>query len=189
MRYNEGINSEAYSKPIDTVKIGRQTLTAAQAVALDTNGLLETYALPAAAGNVTAFENSMPYSRNVTAVCSGTQTGNMVITGTNIDDEAITETVALNSDTPVTSTKAFKTVTVIGLPIKVGSETIDVGWGDKIGIPFKLGTVRPAVEATVNGVIETTAPTLTASATDLSLNNIDLHSSLAGTEVCVYYYI
>lgn len=185
--YNTGV----VNKPLFLGRVGRQTLTAAQAATLDADGLLAAEALPAAAADYTTFENDMPYARNVTAVCSDTQTGNMVITGTNIDDVVITETVALNSGTPVTSTKAFKTVTNINLPIKVGTETINVGWGDKIGIPFMLGDAadRPMVEATLDGVIETTAPALTADADELEKNLIDLHSDLNGKEVCIYYYL
>jgi len=188
---NDLIQTVAYVEPVDKIRIGRQLLTTAQAAALDTNGLLETTALPAAAADYTTFAHDMPYARNVTAVCSGTQTGNMVLTGTDIDDVVITETVALASAVAVTSLKAFKTVTNILLPIKVGSETIIVGWGDKIGIPWKLGDAkdRPMVEATVSGVIEATAPTLTADADDLAKNLIDLDSALAGTEVCIYYYV
>lgn len=188
---NYAIQSDALTYPVKKAFIGRQRLTAAQAVAADTNGLLETTALPAAAANYTTFAHSMPYARTVTAVCSGTQTGNMVITGTNIDGNAITETIALTSDTPVESTKAFKTVTIIRLPIKVASETIIVGWGDKIGIPFKMSDTaanRPKVlDCTLNGVIEATAATVTADADELEKNNIDLHSALNGSEVCIYY--
>lgn len=185
-------NTDVVTEPVFLGRIGRQTLTEAQAVAADTNGLLESMALPAAATDYTTFAHPMPYARTVTAVCSGTQTGNMVITGTNIDDVAITETIALTSDTPVESTKAFKTVTKIGLPVKDASETIIVGWGNKIGLPFILTTAakdRPMVEETLDGVIETTAPGLTADADDLAKNLIDLNSNLNGKEVCIYYWI
>lgn len=190
-KMNYGLNSDAYSVPVNKAFIGRQKLTAAQAATLDADGLLAAEALPAAAANYTTFVHDMPYARNVTAVCSSTQTGNMVITGTDIDGNVITETIALTSGTPVTSTKMFKTVTTIRLPIKAGSETINVGWGDKIGIPFKLSdtaTNRPKVlDCTLNGVIETTAATVTADADELEKNNVDLHSALDGHEVCIYY--
>ena len=186
---NFWINSDAYSAPVQRVWIGRQTLTAAQAATLDADGLLAAVALPAAAANYTTFAHAMPYARNITAVCSGAQAGNMVVTGTNIDDKVITETITLNGNTPVTSVKAFKTVTNIRLPIKAGSETINVGWGDKIGIPFMLGAAitRPIIEATFLGVIEATAPTITADADELEKNLIDLDTALDGSEVCIYY--
>lgn len=186
---NELVQTLSLRSPINRIHIGRQLLTTAQAVATDADGLLAAEALPDAAADYTTFENDMPYARNVTAVCSDTQTGNMVITGTDINDDVITETVALTSAVSASSTKAFKTVTNINLPIKVGSETINVGWGDKIGIPFKLGVSPPICEVTVNGTIETTAPTLTADASDLAKNLLDPNSSLAGTEVCIYWYL
>ena len=189
---NYSVGTDAYTRPALLTRIGRQTLTAAQAATLDADGLLAAEALPDAAATYTTFENDMPYCRNVTAVCSNTQTGNMTITGTDIDDNVITETVALTSTSAVSSTKMYKTVVAIGLPIKVGAETINVGWGDKIGIPFKLSATaanRPIVKATFGGVIETTAPTLTADASDLSKNCIDLDSALDGSEVCIYYHM
>lgn len=184
-------NTGIVNKPLYLGRIARQVLSTAEAVAASANGLLDAEALPDAADDYTTFAAAMPYARNVTAVCSDTQTGNMVLTGTNINDDVITETIALTSTNAVTSTKAFKTVTNINLPIKVGSETINVGWGDKIGIPWLLGDAadRPIVEATLNGVIETTAPTLTADADELEKNLIDLDSNLNGTEVCIYYYL
>lgn len=188
---NFGVSTDAYAKPIYLTRIVRQTLSTAEALTADADGLLAAEALPAAAADYTTFENDMPYARNITAVCSDTQTGNMVVTGTNINDDAITETIALTSAVAAAGTKAFKTVTNINLPIKVGSETINVGWGDKIGVPFLLGAAadRPMVEVTLNGVIEATAPTLTADADELEKNLIDLNSALDDTEVCIYYYL
>jgi hypothetical protein len=184
-------NSNVVTKPVYLGCVGRQTLTEAQAATLDADGLLSAEALPDAAADFTTFDHAMPYARTVTAVCSAAQTGNMIITGTNINDVVITETIALTSDTPVESTKAFKTVTNINLPIKAGSETINVGWGDKIGIPFMLGDAadRPMIEATLDGVIETTAPAITADADELEKNLIDLNSNLNGKEVCIYYWM
>lgn len=189
---NPGINGDAYNMPFGGTEIGRQTLTAAQAVAAKADGLLKQTALPDAAADVTTFLAAMPYARTVTAVCSGTQTGDMTITGTNIDGFPITETIALTSANAVESTKAFKTVTKISLPIKEDSETINVGYGSGIGIPFKLSasvTERPYIEATLNGVTQTTAPTVTGDAAELAKNYLKLASSLNGTEVCIYYYL
>jgi len=182
-------NTNAVNKPLYCGRIGRQTLTSAQAATLDADGLLAAVALPAAAADYTTFAHAMPYARNITAVCSAAQAGNMVVTGTNINDVSITETITLNGNTPVTSVKAFKTVTNINLPIKAGSETINVGWGDKIGIPFMLGAAatRPIIEVTFLGVIEANAPTITADADELEKNLIDLDSALDGSEVCIYY--
>ena len=66
----------------------------------------------------------------------GNVTGNVVITGTNIRGEAITDTIAANGTNTVAGVKAFKTVTSIQLPVYAvaGTETISVGITDKLGL-------------------------------------------------------
>ena len=66
----------------------------------------------------------------------GNVTGNVVITGTNIRGEAITDTIAANGTNTVAGVKAFKTVSSIQLPVYAvaGTETISVGILDKLGL-------------------------------------------------------
>ena len=183
-RFVGKLSTDVYGTVADEGKVAVLTLTAAQAVAADTDGLLDGVALPAAAANQTSFENAMPYPRNITAVCSDTQTGDMVVTGTNIADEVITETITLTSDTPCAGAKAFKTVTSINLPAKVGSETIDVGWGDILGLPYMLDA-KPILWAADDGVIETTAPTIVVDADEIEKNTIDLNSAMDGSVITI----
>jgi hypothetical protein len=63
--------------------------------------------------------------------------GNVVITGTNVLDEEITDTIALNGANEVEGVKAFKTVTAFDLPVEVhaGTDTVSVGQGKKFGLP------------------------------------------------------
>ena len=184
-RYTGKLATDVYGTAVDEKKIAHIALTAAQAVAADTDGLLDGTALPAAAANYTTFAHAMPYARNITAVCSDTQTGDMVVTGTNLAGETITETITLTSTDAVAGAKAFATVTNINRPAKVGSETIDVGWGDKLGLPFML-TVRPLLWATDDGTIETTVPTVVVDSDELEKNTIDLNSAMDGSEIDIY---
>ena len=108
--------------------------------------------------------------------------------GTNIADQAISEELTINGSTPVLGAKAFKTVTSIVLPVKAGTETVDVGWGDKLGVPY-LFAAKPALLATLAGVIEATAPTQVNDSDEIEKNTVDLNSSLNGGEVCLYYFI
>ena len=65
--------------------------------------------------------------------------GNVVITGTDINGATITETFALNGTSAQTGDKAFKTVTNIALPVlTTAGDTVDVGWGVKLGLPVCL---------------------------------------------------
>jgi hypothetical protein len=63
--------------------------------------------------------------------------GDVVITGTNVLDAAISDTIALNAGNEVEGIKAFKTVTSIALPVEVnaGTDTVSVGLGKKFGLP------------------------------------------------------
>lgn len=66
----------------------------------------------------------------------GNVTGNVVITGTNIRGETITDTIALNGTDTVAGTKAFKAVTSVQLPVYAvaDTETVSVGITDKLGL-------------------------------------------------------
>jgi hypothetical protein len=62
--------------------------------------------------------------------------GPVVITGKNIAGATISESISAISGQTVVGTKAFKTVTRIVIP--VGTGTIAVGTGAKLGLPAKL---------------------------------------------------
>ena len=67
---------------------------------------------------------------------AGGITGNVVITGTDILDQAVTDTIALNGSSAVDGTVAFKTITNINMPAKTNSsgDTVSVGFGAALGL-------------------------------------------------------
>jgi len=95
----------------------------------------------------------------------GNVIGNVVIVGTDINDAAVTDTIALNAANEVAGTKAFKTVTSISLPVYAvaGTETVSVGFNNKLGMPVALANANLAITFNFNGAID--AGTLTAGAT------------------------
>ena len=113
--------------------------------------------------------------------------GNVTVKGTNYNGESITETIALNGITAVEGAKAFKTVTEIDLPIKTNAsgDTVSVGFGEKLGLPYKLPH-NTVLFAHLDNVKEATAPTVTTSATALESNTIKLSSALSGKIIDVY---
>lgn len=116
---NQEIKSDAPLTPLDRVFIGRQHLTAAQAATADVDGILPETELTTARSITSGFSNP-PYPRALTYDCTAAGvTGNVKVYGTNIKDEAITETKALNGTTAVAGVVAFKTITKIDLPAKV----------------------------------------------------------------------
>ena len=66
----------------------------------------------------------------------GNVTGNVVITGKNIRNEAVTDTIALNGSGTVDGVVAFKSVSSIQLPVYAvaDTETVAIGITDKLGL-------------------------------------------------------
>ena len=70
------------------------------------------------------------------------------------------------------------------------SVTVDVGWGDKLGLPYKLArSTILAGQTALNNVVESTDPTLAVSATAIESNTIDLSSNLDGHAVDTYLLV
>lgn len=118
--------------------------------------------------------------------------GTLVIVGTNINNQAITETIAPASGATATTLNAFKTVSSItgaGWVIGGGAGTEDaiiIGTADAVGLPDCLTDTAQVLFASVNNVKDA-GLTITVSATVLSLNTVDTTSALAGTPFKVYY--
>lgn len=109
--------------------------------------------------------------------------GDVVITGTNINGETISDTIALNGASEVLGVKAFKTVTSIALPVEVhaGTDTVSVGVGNKVGFPVAITNTALCFAKNFDGSVD--ASTITASTTvEGSL------AAVAGTFNGVKYY-
>jgi len=113
------MKSDCPNLPSERAYLVRQHLSAAQAAAADTDGILVNTELTTARTITTGF-NDPPYARALTYDCSAAGvTGDVTVVGTNIADEEITETKALNGTNVVAGALAFKTITSIALPAKV----------------------------------------------------------------------
>lgn len=134
--------------------------------------------------------------RNITATAGGTANdiGAVAVTveGYNAAGEFITETLpafAANTAATKEGSKAFAKVTKIIIPAHDGTgATTAIGYGEKLGLPYKLSH-NTVLAAYLNNVKETSAPTVTTSATALESNTIDLANDLNGTVVDVYLIV
>ncbi len=127
------------------------------------------------------------FPRNITLTTGGTTTdvaaGNVVVEGTNIRDEVISETLAVteNQNGATTGNKAFKTVTKITIPAQDGAgATYDFGIGVKLGLE-RLMTEASVIDAFVDGVRETTAATVAFSDTAIENNTLITSTAPNGT--------
>lgn len=157
----------------------------------DADYILNDSAQPASGTTtVTTFLNQPDHPRNVTVVgTQATATGNLVVNGTNIRGEAITETLAINGTTPVVGNKAFKTITSIVVPTRgAASDAVDVGIGAKLGLDQKMSE-KSVVATYVDGTLEATAATVANSATAVESNTIITNTAMDGSKdvACVFY--
>ena len=177
---------------------------AEQAVAADADGIVDgaeaTTGAEAEALVITpeddAFLTQPPCARNLTVVVAATTAGDVaagdiVITGKNQAGEAISENFTVTADTPATivGSKAFAEIDSIVVPVQDGdSVTVDVGWGSKLGLGYKLAhnTVMAAYR---NNTKEGTAPSVATSATVLESNTATLNNALNGSPVDIYLMV
>jgi hypothetical protein len=187
-KMGQKIQSDVEGVDMDRGFITHFQVPATAALALDADGLIAAQALGAEALEITEFENAMPCARNVTIAASAAQTGDAVITGTNMAGDVITETITFDGTNTVEGNKAFKTVTKVDLPVAAGTETVNVGWGNKLGIPYKLDH-NTLLSAFLDNTLEETAPTVVVDAANLEGNTIKLNSVLAGAVVDAYFIV
>ncbi|WP_352416378.1 hypothetical protein [Oscillibacter ruminantium] len=186
------IQTNAPGVVADIGYIANLTWAAAETVAADTDGIFKGIVASASAV-VTAkpdsdkFVAQPPCARNLTVTVAATtaahvKAAEIVVTGKNIAGETITENFTPTDDAPatLTGTKAFASVDSVSIPKQDGaSVTVDVGFGELIGLPYKLAKKR--VLLTLNDGVVDTAPTLAISASALESNTVDFNGSLDGS--------
>jgi hypothetical protein len=178
-RYIGELATDVYGLTLNEMRLGHIRYTAAQAVASDPDGLLDGHVLGAAVAVVVSFLNPMPYARNVTVVASAATTAKVTIRGKDLSGALISEELTLNGTTPVVGVTAFASVESVVMPIKTGSENVDLGWGELIGLPFKLSAAP--LHWVLDDGAAASAAAFTANATVLSKNVVDFNGSLNGS--------
>lgn len=183
-KFGQKIQSDAVGINPDRGFIARVTYT--EPAAKNITGILAATELEEEEQTITEGITDPDVPRNVRIKGSADVTGDVVINGTNINDDAISETLALNGTTEVEGNLAFKTITSIELPVQAteNTDTVQVGTANKLGLPYKL-SLNTVLKAYRNSGLEASAPTVTVDADDLEKNTIELSSALNGTNVDV----
>jgi len=115
--------------------------------------------------------------------------GSVIIGGTNINGDAITETIVLNGAALVAGTKAFKTITSIYLPLVasiVNNPSVAVGTSDVMGLPLCLPAAACVYGTYHDGTLEATAATVTVDADEIEKNTADPNSANAANHTLVF---
>lgn len=115
--------------------------------------------------------------------------GNVVIDGTNIADEAIQDTIALNGSTEVEGVKAFKTVTKITVPAKTNAsgDAASVGWAKNFGLPHMVENAAYLLVKLFNGSADT--GTLAVDADEVEKNLFALNGTPNGSKALDLIYL
>lgn len=95
--------------------------------------------MKAATANISGNAAVLDVPRALTLVGSAGADQVVTVNGYDEYDEAVSETLTANSTTPVAGKKAFKTV--VSLSVAAGgaaSKTLDIGWGDVLGLPVRV---------------------------------------------------
>jgi hypothetical protein len=97
---------------------------------------------------------------------NATMSGNVVITGTDINDASATDTIALNNTSEVAGDVAFKTITQIVFPIKTNGsgDTVSVGIGNLIGLPIAVPDASVVLVKSFDGAADAGSVTVGATA-------------------------
>lgn len=90
---------------------------------------------------VTAFAAGggvLDVPRNLTATGSDGSNHVVTVTGKDEYDNTIVEALTLSGTSEIAGKKAFKKVTSVAVAAGAASDTLDLGWGDVLGLPFFL---------------------------------------------------
>lgn len=190
------LQSEVSANNPDRAFIAHYQIAAASAVVPDVDGVLAAHTDDGAEEVKTTGITNPAVPRCITATAGGTagdiKAVQVIIVGTNILDEVITETLpvfTVDTAGTVTGNKAFKTVTSITIPAHDGTgATTSVGFGDKYGLPYERAHIA-AIAAFLGNTLEATAPTITAHATNIENNTFDLNSASNGSIIDIYLVV
>lgn len=133
----------------DVVHNGPNEFSLGAPVVTDADGILDGHSI-AATGSTTTFNvlyttaKMATFGRNVTVVASGAASSAVTIKGRDYLGQPMLETLTLNGTTPVVGVKAFKTIEEVSYAAT--AVTIDVGWADKLGLPYAATSLLAELE-------------------------------------------
>ena len=89
----------------------------------------------------TAGKIDATYGRCLTATGSGGSDHVLTITGRDYLGQQMQENMTLSGTTVIFGNKAFKYVDTLAIATGAASDTCDIGWYDRVGLPYKAETV------------------------------------------------
>ena len=197
--FGQTITTDAEGVGVDRAFLAHINIPAPAASSTDgmADGIECTTGAEADPLEITEFDAQPDWPRNIVVVVAADTAGDIaagdiVVTGKNFAGEEISEAHTVTAGTAGTFTGAiaFKEVTSVEVPVQDGdSVTVDVGWGSKFGIPYKLYTDELVILKLFNKAVEDTEGAVTADASDLEKNVYDPNGTPDGTKDIDLYII
>jgi hypothetical protein len=100
----------------------------------------------------TGFDGTFAVPRALTLVGSASADQVVTVTGTDRNGDVLVESLTADGATPVAGKKAFATVTSASVAIGTAGQTVDLGWGDVLGLPVFLPSTSHIYGELVDGV-------------------------------------
>lgn len=164
-------------------------------VATSDDDALFAVELLAEAGEFTLPSGGVTFDVPRNVILTGATTNHsartITVTGTDVNGDAIIETMAGPNDGIVAGKKAFKTVTSVASDGAIATDGIKGGFGDVLGLPFFVANAGFFLKALVDGVDELANCTIVgalatgvSTATSADVNGtIDFNTASNGTKV------
>lgn len=181
MNYNWAILDEV----VKSLRILRMTIVDIKAA--DTSGIHAAITGNGAIQNITTGITNPDESRNATITTSNvaSPSGNVSLTGLFRGNE-YTETFTIVAGSTVQGNIPFDTITNIQIPAGVsGSDTVSIGWGDKVGLTNEISAVTKVYKVVINAVDVTS--TYVTSKVNATYGTIDFTTIGAWQDMKVFY--
>lgn len=136
------------------------------------------------------------WGRNITAVASAANTRVLTVTGYDYLGSKMIEQLTMNGTTTVQGLKAFQWIESLALSSDTDTTTVNVGWGNKLGLPYKgvamdVETKNQAIAANPGTFTAGLADATTETATNADVRGTYLPATVIpdGTNTFEIWYI
>lgn len=111
--------------------------------------------------STTVYSNK--WGRNITVVASAANARVLTVKGYDYLGQPMQENITVNGTTTVQGNKAFAWITSLSFSSDTDTTTVNVGWGNKLGLPYAGEAMYSEVK---NGVVAANAGTFTGALLD-----------------------
>lgn len=160
-RYNSYVPACGYAA--DIIHMNQYQVAFGTVAASAADNILNDQSIASATSTTTLLDDEADaaYGRNVRVIASGAASSTVTISGRDYLGQPMTETLTLNGTNSVVGVKAFKWLDRVAWGA-TGGTTIDLGWGARLGLPYRASGIDVETVDGVSGTLGTfTAGSLT----------------------------